>query len=92
MIAIGGKPWQPKQGPTRIYLNDWAPLAGLQVDRYKSGNIKWATLDGEKISNARAARLLQGKVYFVEDSLVLEVDPSLREAILASIEARIKAL
>lgn len=92
MIALGGKPWQPKQGPERVYINDWQELAGLEIERYKTGNIKSAYLNGEKISNTRASFLANGKVYFTEDSLCLEVKPELRTALLASIEAKIAAL
>lgn len=92
IIAIGGKPWQPKLGPERVYLNDWHEMAGLHIERYNTGNIKYAELNGEKISNTRASHLAHGKVYFVEDSLCLEVDPQLRENLLLSIEAKIRAL
>lgn len=92
MIAIGGKPWQPKQGPERIYLNEWHEMAGLEIERYHTGNIKSAYLDGEKISNIKAYNLANGKVYFTEDMLCLEVKPELRPKLLESIAAKIAAL
>jgi hypothetical protein len=63
--AIGGNRWT-KAGKDRVYLNDnvWAPIIGLDIQRYKSGNIQYAELNGTKLSNARAARLLACKVYW----------------------------
>lgn len=92
MIAIGGKPWKPKQGPERVYINDWHRLAGLEIEYYKTKNIRSATLNGEPISNAKARMYCQGKVYFVEDTLCLEVKPELREALLENIAAAVAAL
>lgn len=42
----------------RIYINDLPTLYGLKVTRYKTGNISSATLDGERISNGHASKLL----------------------------------
>jgi hypothetical protein len=65
LTAIGGRRWQ-KNGMDRVYLNDAHQYLGLEVDRYKSGNIWAAYLDGEKISNAEAGRIASAmdKVYF----------------------------
>lgn len=65
MTAIGGRRWA-KNGKDRVYLNDFETVPGLEVDHYKSGNICWAGLDGETISNAEASRLTGAvhKVYF----------------------------
>ena len=57
MIALGGRRWQ-KNGMDRIYLNDWAEFAGLDVSYYKSGNISSAGYRGEGISNAQARHIL----------------------------------
>lgn len=64
--SIGGNSWTPSNGGAeRIYLNDWATLAGLEIDTYKTGNISYAELGGRKISNSKAYKLLSGsKVYF----------------------------
>jgi len=56
MTAIGGRRWQ-KGGSDRVYLNSFATVPGLELDRYKSGNISYAALDGERISNAEGGRL-----------------------------------
>jgi len=65
MVAIGGSRWT-KYGHDRVYLDNWAELIGLEIGRYKSGNIHWACLGGEKISNSEAYRILGqvSKVYF----------------------------
>lgn len=67
MVAIGGRRWQ-KNGMDRVYLNEdiWADMASVDVDRYNSGSICGATLDGHAIANSRAGRLLAAvdKVYF----------------------------
>lgn len=62
-----GSEWQ-KGDRHRIYFNDLATLAGLDIDRYGTGNISGATLDGRTISNSEAkrivSRLLDTKVWF----------------------------
>lgn len=75
MVAIGGSHWQ-RGDKDRVYLNDWAQFIGLEVERYKSGNIWNATLNGETISNGEAGRLLGAvhKVFFdnTDDQLHIE--------------------
>jgi Homeodomain-like domain len=65
--AIGGNRWR-KNGMDRVYLdsNVWAALIGLEIGYYNSGNISWAQLNGEDISNGRARDILGciGKVYW----------------------------
>lgn len=66
IIAIGGRRWT-KAGHDRVYLNDpMARWSGLELSRYKSGNICGATLDGERISNSEGRRLAMAihKLYF----------------------------
>ncbi|MFZ5815325.1 MAG: hypothetical protein ACOY93_08470 [Bacillota bacterium] len=67
LIAAGGARWQ-KNGMDRIYINDLARWFGLEVDYYKSGNICSAKLDGERISNNQAgkilSRLAMARVYY----------------------------
>lgn len=51
----------------RIYINEPYKFYGLELDKYKGGGIKHATLDGEKISNNQAYKLVQkldGKFWF----------------------------
>ncbi|NGO69302.1 hypothetical protein [Streptomyces boncukensis] len=65
MTAIGGSEWQ-RYGKHRVYLNDWAELAGLEITRYNSGNIQFALWQGERISNAQASKILSSidKIWF----------------------------
>jgi hypothetical protein len=65
MTAIGGRRWS-KAGHDRVYLNGFETVPGLELDHYKSGNISYAELDGEKVSNSEAGRLATAvdKVYF----------------------------
>ena len=65
MVAIGGNRWQ-KNGMDRVYFNDWAELAGLEVTRYNTGNISSASYQDRGISNSQAYKLLGciDKVWF----------------------------
>lgn len=65
MTAIGGRRWQ-KNGMDRVYLNDWAELAGIETSHYGTGNIASASYQGETISNSQAYKLLGSidKVWF----------------------------
>lgn len=45
----------------RLYAN--AEDFGLYTETYKSGSIKYAELNGQKISNAAAVRILSAKIY-----------------------------
>jgi hypothetical protein len=57
LIAIGGKEWQSDRGLHRVYFNDLPGLYGLEVSRYKTGNVSSARLRGSSISNAQARRV-----------------------------------
>lgn len=61
-----GQEWQ-KNEMHRIYFNDLATWYGLECEYYNSGNICYAALNGQKISNSAARRIgsrLAGKVWF----------------------------
>lgn len=64
-LQLGGRRWQ-KNGMDRIYFNDWADFAGLEVSRYNTGSVCGATFAGHDIANGRAARMLDAieKVWF----------------------------
>lgn len=74
-LALGGRTWTGRTGVTRVYLNEdvWAPLIGLEVDRYKTGNVSYATLNGYPLSNAKATELLGIRVYVQDDRLHMEI-------------------
>lgn len=48
----------PRTGETRYYVNNLPELIGLDIDRYKSGNIAAASLAGSMISNSQAYKIL----------------------------------
>ncbi|MEU3455550.1 helix-turn-helix domain-containing protein [Micromonospora sp. NPDC006766] len=91
ITRIGGREWRKSDGTLRVYLNVdvWAPLVGLEIEFYKSGNIAHATLNGEKISNRRAAQLTAIKVYWEASQIFITRDAALgreiREAIAAEV-------
>lgn len=62
-----GNEWQ-KGDKHRIYFNDLDVFYGLDVSYYNTGNVCGATLNGERISNSEAKRilnrLLDCKIYF----------------------------
>lgn len=57
MVAIGGSRWT-KAGHDRVYFNNWDELAGIEVTRYGTGNISWASYQGETVSNSQGYKLL----------------------------------
>ena len=60
-----------KYNKRRLYL-DFAKIINLEVDRYNTGNISSAFLDGEKISNSKAYKYLQGKAFIDLNTNTLE--------------------
>ena len=57
LVAIGGNEWTGSDNH-RVYFNDLAERLGLVVDYFKTGNVCFARLDGERISNTYARSLL----------------------------------
>lgn len=58
--SAGGRRWR-MYGKDRIYFN--AEQLGLKVERYNSGNIAYAELNGEKISNSKASSIATMSLY-----------------------------
>jgi hypothetical protein len=85
MIAIGGKEWTKSDGTVRVYLNRIDNLIGLHIERYKSGNICYAELLGEKISNRKAAQIMASKVYWENGEIYTDVDSQYVEAVMHGI-------
>ena len=55
---MGANVWE-RGDRQRLYLNDaGSKIAGLEYDTYKSGNISYASYEGERISNAQGLRIL----------------------------------
>lgn len=67
LTAAGGSEWESGDNH-RVYFNDLPELYGLQAERYGTGNISSAKLDGQKISNSKARKiesgLFGGKVWY----------------------------
>ena len=66
-LLDGGAVRWTKYGKDRIYLRNFLKEnSGLEIERYNSGNISSAKLNGEKISNSMAGILLNciDKAYY----------------------------
>lgn len=60
VVAVGGNRWTTPDGQhDRIYIDRplWMSWVGLEITQYKSGSIRYASLNGEKISNSEADRI-----------------------------------
>lgn len=64
---VGGKLWE-KGNMRRVYFNNLAEWYGLTTKHYNTGNISYAEVDGERISNSSARELSYnlswGKVWY----------------------------
>lgn len=72
-IETIGKRWvHPTTGEVRYYVNDAWRYAGPECSHYNTGNISYATLDGEKISNCKAREYCGciSKCWITEDGKV----------------------
>lgn len=65
LTKIGGRLWE-KGSMRRIYFNDLEQWMGLTINRYNTGNISSARVNGERISNSQARRMLNAidKLWF----------------------------
>lgn len=92
----GGAEWTG-YGKHRIYINTSTQCAilDLEIERYKTGNIKFATLGGEKTSNRFATKILYGPGKFWYDCDTGEFahskdfDDYLADLLITAIETRI---
>lgn len=57
LIALGGKEWMSGE-KHRIYFNNKIDFLNLEINRYGTGSVSSARMDGEKISNRSACRIL----------------------------------
>ena len=56
----GGRPDRP-----RFYINDWFEMLDfVEVEFYKTGNVRWWTVDGYGVANGRFHSLAGGRVWF----------------------------
>jgi hypothetical protein len=58
-LEAGGQIWTGNSGAERYYLNIAEAELGLDAQRYSSGGIASATLDGERISNSDATAIVR---------------------------------
>lgn len=65
--SLGIEAWE-KGDMKRYYINEnnFESVFGLTIYRYNSGNICGAHLNGEKISNSHAGRLIGGKKFYFD--------------------------
>jgi len=76
LVTAGGKEWISGD-KHRVYFNDlkemYCELIGVEFQRYGTGAIKSATMDGEKLSNNKCHKLLSsaaGKIHYdVKDNV-----------------------
>lgn len=89
---FGGNLWEGGEH-RRVYLNNALELAGLEVNRYGTGNISSARIDGKKISNAKAGELAGLNVYWDCNAgeLVVMGRARLKDEIAARLENKIRA-
>ena len=61
LVEAGGKEWT---GGTnhRVYFKP-ERILGLEIEKYKSGSLRNVTLAGERISNSKAGRIINAKLY-----------------------------
>ena len=61
LVEAGGKEWT---GGTnhRVYFKP-QHILGLEVECYKTGSLRNVTLNGERISNSKAGRIINAKLY-----------------------------
>lgn len=69
--------WGESFGKARIYIDpeNMGEVFGLEINLYNTGNISSARLNGEKISNSRAYKMIQNKIYFdIESQIFVGTD------------------
>jgi len=97
---IGGKHWE-NYGKSRVYYNadSIMEIIELELDFYKTGNICSAELQGEKISNSRARKILgtleSSKLWFDLDDYEYHYksfDSELMNDVIDKIEQKIKGI
>lgn len=91
------KGWTESSGGSYYPTNEqFGDMIGLELEYYKTGNIKTAILDGEHISNSSARRLLDAKdhtyldangVLHVPDGIKNEIKPEYQSLILSPEQA-----
>lgn len=91
-VELGGREWTARNGSVRIYINGWAERVGLEVSRYKTGNISSANYNGEHVSNKAAGELLSLRAYVDSTGLHVETTSGTGRYILPQMVAALTAL
>lgn len=73
IVAIGGNRWE-RAGKSRVYLNDWPALVGIEVERYNTGSLRSVFVGDRGLSNNKAGRLLAAKVYWENGAIVTDLE------------------
>lgn len=89
LVEMGGNEWK-KGDHHRVYFNNANKLIGLSINKYNTGNVSSATLDGEKISNSYAKTIADEKVYFDVNAKTW-VSPINNQEVLKLISVEIEA-
>lgn len=73
--ALIGKRWEGRNGVVRYYINDWPTLLGFEIERSRVGNLRGCRIPGvDSISNAKAEKLMTGKVWIEDGDLYSLID------------------
>jgi hypothetical protein len=91
-VASLGNTWtHPRTGEVRVYLDP--EEFGLEIWKYGTGNVSHAWVNGEKIANGRAAKILAAKFWVGGDGRVrtncdqTAADPIIEAMVAAVAEA-----
>lgn len=68
------KAWETSDGQVRVYLNGWKDVCGVEMDYYKTGNLRWATYKGESVSNGWGTRNLMYTKVWIDQGGRIHVD------------------
>ena len=75
LVQAGGKEWT---GGTnhRVYFKPQNILS-MEVECYKSGSLRNVTMNGERISNSKAGRIINAKLYVdvMTGEVVTDLEP-----------------
>lgn len=84
--------WTDRNGKIRRYINNWTALVGFETEYYKTGNLSYVELDGQRLSNSGGGKALAGKVWLdADDALHFDYHQDNRFIDVATKRARITA-
>lgn len=82
LLLAGGKSWI-KNSYNRIYINNDALLSvvGYEWGYYKTGNLEWATINNDHISNSKFSKIFHSVNKFWYDVTTGKFDSQLNSSI-----------